>query len=194
MSYWIGIWTTVWLPLSKSWLNRNHTTCVPSLKSILNLRHTFMLPLTSLAGPSPPLLKEGNLKTLHMMSSKQGTWSIRRMVLLPFWKIVYTTRMLAVVLVNTLTACSKRERGFFLFASVKYTWNIQVYFSINIPLFGEIACGFTSWYVYSEALSFNFPPLECILHWCHQAPCAWLRAEGPGFIVWALEYGAPNGH
>ena len=62
-----------------------------------------------LAEPVTPVLKEGNLKYLHLRISTQGSWRIKRETLLPLLTILDTTIKQAVALVNPQITATKRD-------------------------------------------------------------------------------------
>jgi len=83
----------------------------PNPVSIWDTSHPSLDP--PLSWPESPLHKEGNLKTLHMKPSPQGTWRIRRETLLQFLAIVDTTNKLVVAIVSKLTASTQRDISFY---------------------------------------------------------------------------------
>ena len=96
---------------------------------IWHIPHPTLDPRLSVT--EPLLIQEGILKTLHMKTSLQGSWRIRRETLLHFLTIVDTTNYLALALVTTLPASTQREA--FAYPLWKCTRNITGSFLVKIP-------------------------------------------------------------
>ena len=152
MSQWIGIWTTIWAPWAgPGWqLARDQEFCHTKPVSVWVNPHPSLHP--RLTEPESPLLQEGNLKTLHLKPSPQGSWRIRRETLLPFLTIVDTTNKLAVVLVTTLRASTQRQRAHanqpekkkqqkypgFILDKIPLLWTASMWFKLLICIFRSV--------------------------------------------------------
>ena len=87
----------------------------------LYLGHCSSFPILSIGRARVPSPEEGNLKTLHLKPSPQGSWRIRRETLLPCLTIVDTTNNMALALATRLPAIPK-ERGLVLI----HLWKIHL--------------------------------------------------------------------
>ena len=116
---------------------RVHVFCDPKQVSIWDTPHPSLDPW--LPGPDSPLLQEGNLKTVQLKPSPQGSWRVRREKLLSFQTILDTTNQLAVPLVITLTASTQIDRAC-VFPFVKYPPEISQLHSWQKFFFGWLFC------------------------------------------------------
>ena len=122
----------------------------PNITLYLGNSHPSLDPLLAIL--VSPFLQEGYLKTLHLNPSPQGSQRFRTVTLLAFRKIDGTTNNLAVSLVTTLTASTKRGRACY-YPPVEYPTEISGFpSSLTFFCYVDLTCVFTYWHVYSEAI------------------------------------------
>lgn len=157
MSHSIGVKTTVWACLTKASLTMGWRARFWSPKKSLkwDTTHPFLDHLFAVT--ESPIHQKGTLKTLHLKTPPQGSWRIRREILIPFLIIVGTQKKLALALVTTLLATTQIDRGLILILLWKIKLKYPFHSWFKFLWFWWLACGFSYWHVISEEWIHNFP-------------------------------------
>ena len=190
MSPWIGIQRAVWAPLRKSWLTIGQTANFLLPKTSLYLGNSSSFSRISIGTDKAPLFQEGNLKTLHLKTSPQG--SMDKNWKPPTFPYNFGHHKQAVTGPSQHAIRQHPKRGLYLInllTNLKYPGLL-----LKIPLIRMASMWFQLLTCIFRIVELYFPPLECLLQLWHQRSHAWLMAEGHVFRFCSLELRVSSGH